>query len=160
MRRLFWILVASLLATVASAQSLAEVAAKEKERRKKVAGQETRTITDAELRRMSPRTVRSVPRAQQASDESEETDAAAAEEEASEPEDPTKTEAYWRDRISKVDKRIRELEEELQSPLYTANPRGALERQRLERQLAQAKSERQAIVDEARRKGVPPGWLR
>jgi hypothetical protein len=38
--------------------------------------------------------------------------------------------------------------------------RGASRRQAAERDLAQAKSEKQAILDEARKKRVPPGWLR
>ena len=158
MSRLILILTASLFAAAAAAQSLADVAAKEKKRREKIESKDTRTITDQDLKR-GPRPLTSSASTTSEGTEGEK-DTDTAEDAESEPEDPTKTESYWRDRLSGVDKRIKDLEAELQSPLYTANPRGGPQRQALERRLAQAKSERQTIVAEARRKGVPPGWLR
>ena len=50
MRRLFWIMLATLLASSATAQSLAEIATKEKERRASNDAEQTQTITERELR--------------------------------------------------------------------------------------------------------------
>ena len=92
----------------------------------------------------------------------EESDSADEDDADAEPEqvDPSQTREYWRNRLSGVDGRIQTLQQQLQSPLYTSDPRGASGRQRLEQQLAQAQAERDAIVEEARRAGAPPGWLR
>lgn len=81
-------------------------------------------------------------------------------EEKEQEEDPTRTEAYWRNRLAPVDKRIGEIRAQLNAPGFAQDPRNMLRRQRLERDLEQALSDRQVILDEARRKGVPPGWLR
>lgn len=154
-----------LAASATSAQSLAEVAKKEKERRKSLTKSDAPMITDVELRRASgPVTsVTSVtggadattsPDGESATDGEE----AAAEEPAQD--DPTRTQAYWRDRLNPIDERIRALEARLQSPELTQNPLGASERQRVERDLDSARADRQRIIDEGRRAGVPPGWLR
>ena len=39
--------------------------------------------------------------------------------------DPSQTREYWRNRLSGVDGRIQTLQQQLQSPLYTSDPRGA-----------------------------------
>lgn len=158
MRRLFWIMLATFLASSAAAQSLAEIAKKEKERRANNNAEQTRTITENDLRRNlgGPMTTST---AASATDEESSEDESDAESE-TEPEDPRQTAEYWRNRLSSVDQRIQTLQEQLQSPLYTSDPRGAPRRQRLEQQLAQAQAERAAIVEEARRAGAPPGWLR
>jgi hypothetical protein len=158
MKRLVWMAaVLSASTGLASAQTLAEVAKKEKERRKKVEAPAKQSFTETDLRggpRIPPPRAGSSPEAGEAEAEEAETPAA-------EPEpDPTKTEAYWRDRVSAVNKRIQDLEARLQSPELNADTRGASRRQAAERDLAQAKSEKQAIAEEARRKGVPPGWVR
>ena len=162
MKRLIWALaVLYLSASLVSAQSLVEVAKKEKERRKKLDAQGKQAITENDLRR-GPR----LPAARPSSSTSPpQTGAPAATPEGgetpAEPEqDPTKTESYWRERVSAVNKNIQDLEAKLQSPDLTTDTRGASRRQAAERDLAQARSEKQTLADEARRKGVPPGWLR
>ncbi len=148
-------------AALASAQSLVEVAKKEKERRKKVDSQGNQSFTESDLRG-GPRIPAARPSAGESAAETSATGAApAGGETPAEPEpDPTKTESYWRERVSAVNKKIQDLEAKLQSPELTSDRRGAPRRQAAERDLAQARSEKQAIADEARRKGVPPGWLR
>jgi len=138
-----------------------EVATKEKERRKKLDAQGKQAFTEGDLRggvrtpaaRPSSSTTTPQTGGTAATPEGGETPA--------EPEqDPTKTESYWRERVSAVNKKIQDLEAKLQSPELTSDRRGASRRQAAERDLAQARSEKQTIADEARRKGVPPGWLR
>lgn len=145
-------------ATLASTQSLVEVAKKEKERRKKLDAQGKHSITENDLRRGSrlPPTSSTVSTPAARSAETPEGTETPAEPE----EDPTKTESYWRERVAAVNKKIQDLEAKLQSPELNADTRGATRRQAVERDLAQARSEKQAIADEARRKGVPPGWVR
>ena len=159
MTRLFWIMLATLLASSAAAQSLAGIAKKEKERRANNDEEQTQTITERELRRNlgGPMTTSTAVAATD-----EESDSADEDDDDAEPEqvDPSQTREYWRNRLSGVDGRIQTLQQQLQSPLYTSDPRGASGRQRLEQQLAQAQAERDAIVEEARRAGAPPGWLR
>ncbi len=159
MTRLFWILLATLLASSAAAQSLAEIAKKEKERRANNDAEQTQTITERELRTNlgGPMTTSTaVAATDEESDSADEDDADAEPEQV----DPSQTREYWRNRLSGVDGRIQTLQQQLQSPLYTSDPRGASRRDRLEQQLAQAQAERDAIVEEARRAGAPPGWLR
>jgi len=148
-------------ASLVSAQSLVEVAKMEKERRKKLDAQGKQAFTEGDLRggvrtpaaRPSSSTTTPQTGGTAATPEGGETPA--------EPEqDPTKTESYWRERVSAVNKKIQDLEAKLQSPELTSDRRGASRRQAAERDLAQARSEKQTIADEARRKGVPPGWLR
>ncbi len=156
---LTWTFIVMFAASAAMAQSLAEIAKKEKERRKQLESSESRTVTDVELRRAGgPRmTVSSTSRSDADSDDVAEEDVEADEEEIA---DERQTEDYWRGRLAPIDTRIKSMEERLQSPQFTSNPFGAPDRERLERQLAEARAQRQAVVDEARRKGVPPGWLR
>ncbi|HEY7699236.1 MAG TPA: hypothetical protein VIE88_12520 [Vicinamibacteria bacterium] len=160
MKRLVLILaVLSVSVSLASSQSLVEVAKKEKERRKKVDAQGKQSFTETDLRG-GPR----LP-ATSSSSSAPATPAAAS---AAAPEggaapadqDPTKTEAYWKERVSGVNKKIQDLEARLKSPELTSDYRGADRRAAVERDLAQARSEKQVIADEARKKGVPPGWLR
>jgi hypothetical protein len=159
MKRLFLIFaVLCASATLASAQSLVEVAKKEKERRKKVDAQGKQSYTENDLRG-GPRLPASSATSTTAATEA--TPAAEGAETPAEPEeDPTKTESYWRDRVAGVNKKIQDLETRLQSPELNMDTRGADRRQATERELAQARSEKQAIAEEARRKGVPPGWVR
>jgi hypothetical protein len=148
-------------ATLVSAQSLVEVAKKEKERRKKVDAQSSQAFTENDLRG-GPRLPAARPNSSTAPTETSGTGAAPeGGETPTEPEpDPTKTESYWRERVSAVNRKIQDLESRLQSPELTSDRRGASRREAVERDLAQARSEKQSIADEARRKGVPPGWLR
>jgi len=146
-------------ASGAVAQSLADIAKKEKERRKQLDSSETRTVTEVELRHAGGplTTLPSTSRTDADSDDVAEEDVEQGEEEIV---DERQTEAYWRGRLAPIDARIKRMEERLQSPQFTSNPVGGPDRQRLESQLAQARADRQTILDEARRKGVPPGWLR
>ena len=148
-------------ATLVSAQSLVEVAKKEKERRKKVDAQGSQAFTESDLRG-GPRLPAARPSSSASTSQTTGTAATPEGGEApAEPEpDPTKTESYWRERVSAVNKKIQDLEAKLQSPELTSDRRGASRREAVERDLAQARSEKQAIADEARRKGAPPGWLR
>ena len=160
MKRIFCALFALLLAGSAAAQSLAEIAKKEKDRRAKNNADQTRTITENELRgnRLGPMTTSTVVPAATTDEESSEDEGEGDAE--PEQEDPRQTEEYWRSRLSSVDQRIQTLQQQLQSPLNTNDPTGAWRRQRLEQDLAQAQAERATIVQEARRAGAPPGWLR
>ncbi len=161
MKRLVWAFaVLFAFASLASAQSLVEVAKKEKERRKKVDAQGKQAFTETDLRGGQR-----VPSASSSTTTPPTGGSAAATAEAGETSaeqepDPTKTESYWRERGAAINKRIQDLEAKLQSPELTADTRGAARRQAAERDLAQARSEKVALADEARRKGVPPGWLR
>jgi hypothetical protein len=145
----------------AMAQSLAQLAKKEKERREKLHGEKAKTFTDRDLTAVegagTPVTASSSAPAASEDEEATSTDT---ESEESEQEDPTQTREYWQDRLRPIDQRIAELQARLASPELTANPRGASERQRVESDLAAARAQRQAIVEEARHKGVPPGWVR
>ena len=149
-------------ASTAFGQSLAEVAKKEKERRKNIDTSATRTVTDDELRRVGgPRTLSTTSTSStESEDAGEDVAEQDLEEDQDEIADERQTEDYWRGRLAPIDSRIQSLEARLQSPQFTSNPVGAPDRERLESQLAQARSERQAVLDDARRKGVPPGWLR
>jgi hypothetical protein len=147
---------------LASAQSLVDVAKKEKERRKKVDAQGKQAFTENDLR-TGPRLPASPAKpggGASASSTGEPAATTGTGEAAAAPEDPTKTESYWRDRVAAVNKKIQELEAKLKSPELNSDARGASRRQAAERDLAQARSNKQAVADEARRKGIPPGWLR
>jgi hypothetical protein len=149
--------------TVVSAQSLVEVAKKEKERRKKVESRETHSYNERDLKsnglRTAPPSTSTSSSSTTASDGSASASADSSKDAAA-PEDPTETQAYWHDKVSALDKKIQDLQTRLASPEMTANTRGASERQKVEKDLAQAKADKDALADEARRKGVPPGWLR
>jgi hypothetical protein len=146
------------LGSAVSAQSLQEVAQKEKERRKKVAAKGGQSFTDRDLTgagRITPQSS-SAAASSATTPPGDEAEAEAAPAEA----DPTKTESYWRDRAASINKRIADLEARLSSPELNANTRGAPAREAAGRDLAKARADLQALAEEARRKGVPPGWLR
>ena len=159
MKRLIWTFIVMFAASAAVAQSLAEIAKKEKERRRQLESSESRTITEVELRRAGgPLTA--LPRTSRSDADSDDVAEEDVEEDQEEIADARQTEDYWRGRLAPIDTRIKSMEERLQSPQFTSNPVGAPDRERLERQLAEARAKRQAVVYEARRKGVPPEWLR
>jgi len=158
---LSWIVIMILATSAAVAQSLAEIAKKEKERRNQIDSSESRTVTEVELRRAGgPRTGLSSTPPSQTTDSDDVAEDDEEEEDQEETVDERQTEDYWRKRLAPIDNRIKSMEERLQSPQFTSNPYGASDRKRLEGQIAQARAERQTVIDEARRKGVPPGWLR
>jgi len=153
---------------VSSGQSLTEVAKKEKERRSKNELESSRVITDRDLQTRGG-LPESLP-ASAASVDSEAAEEGETDEEAQEV-DETKTREYWQKRVESTNQKIEKLEGELASPDMSwgegirqdVNPIGSRNlsrRQELEQQLAQARAELQAIQDEARRAGVPPGWVR
>ena len=159
MKRLIWTFIVMFAASAAVAQSLAEIAKKEKERRRQLESSESRTITEVALRRAGgPLTA--LPRTSRSDADSDDVAEEDVEEDQEEIADARQTEDYWRGRLAPIDTRIKSMEERLQSPQFTSNPVGAPDRERLERQLAEARAKRQAVVYEARRKGVPPEWLR
>ena len=82
-----------------------------------------------------------------------------------------KTREYWQRRVAGVNERITAIETRLNSAEFNweggirsgVDPMGAnnLEaRQELERQLAAARAELDAIQTEARRQNIPAGWVR
>jgi len=165
-------LVLGLGSAVASSQSLAEVAKKEKERRGKNSTESKRTITEREL----ASSFGGIPPASStvqtpASAANGESSAAAAEGEGGETpaQDEKKTPDYWQNRMKGSKEKIAKLEAQLQADDWGSglkvgvDPRGANNlgsRQQAEQQLAAARSELEAIRAEGRKAGVPPGWVR
>jgi hypothetical protein len=160
----------TVLAGSALAQSLAEVAAKEKKRRSEVKGT-TQIISERELQ--TGRRATSLP-SDSATAGNQEGGAVAGEETATaaEPEvDERTTQAYWQNRVNAANEKIAALEAKLQSPesdwgggmRTDVNPvgqRNLSQRQEIESELAAARAELAQIQDEARRAGVPAGWVR
>jgi hypothetical protein len=155
-------------AAVVSSQSLAEVAKKEKQRRGKNATGATRTVTDRELASSYsglPPTSSTV----QAPASGDAKAAAGEEGEAPPPEDETKKPEYWQNRVKTTKDKIAKIEQQLQSEDWGEGQRVGVDpmgqnnlatRQKAEQELAAARSELEAIRAEARRKNVPPGWVR
>ncbi len=159
---------------VGSAQSLAEMAKKEKQRRANTNPEgESRVITERDLQTAyrglpaSTTTPADSAAGEAGSSAGVQADGAEGEEEEAE----TKTREYWQERVAAAKKKIQDLEQRLQSDevnwgggLRTdVNPIGQKnlsQRQEIESQLAQAKAELQAIQVEGRRAGIPPGWVR
>ncbi len=154
------------LSGVAYAQSLAEVAEKEKKRRTEVEGS-SKVISERDLR-----TRRSSLLPSSAPAEGGVAEDAGREDDKNEPEaDETKTREYWQNRVAASRKKMADLESKLQSPendwgggmRTDVNPVGQRNlsgRDEIESQLAAARSELAQIQDEARRAGVPAGWVR
>jgi hypothetical protein len=152
---------------IASAQTLAEVAKKEKARRGKNNTETTRTITDRELA-SSYRGLSSASSTVSTGEATAEGTAATEGEAAAAP-DEQKTQEYWQNRVKGSKEKIAKAEQQLQSEDWGqgqkvgVDPRGANNlgtRQQVEQQLAAARSELEAIRAEARKAGVPPGWVR
>jgi hypothetical protein len=161
----------TVLASSALAQSLAELADKEKKRRSEVKGT-AKVISERELQ--TGRRVTSLPNDSAAAASNQGEGAVGSEETAAaaEPEvDETTTREYWLNRVNAANEKIAALEEKLQSPesdwgggmRTDVNPvgqRNLSHRQEIESQLAAARAELAQIQDEARRAGVPAGWVR
>lgn len=166
------------VATTAAAQSLAELAKKEAERRK-AAGQATKVVTNKDL--PAPKTPPAAPPGELPPP----TPAPAADQKkAEEPkaDEEVKDEAYWRAKMGSAREEVRRNEmfqEALQSRINAlstdfVNRDDPYQRAKIseDRQKALAELERvkgdiekanKAIADieeEARKAGVPPGWLR
>ena len=149
----------------ASAQSLADVAKKEKERREALGSTKAETHDDSTLaarRRAMPPSRRPTSGATEPAEPSEpgEEDEESLAVEGIEEEDPTQTQAYWRDRKAGIDRRIADIEAQLNAPGFASDPDNLLRRNQLEGQLEQARSDLTALQAEARSQGIPPGWVR
>lgn len=156
---------------VASAQSLAELAKKEKERRSKIESEDTRVITERDLQSSFNVLPASAPEGQAEGEGAAGGESSGDMEDESEEPDETKTREYWQKRVQDTKKKIQDLEQKLKSPELNwgegmrtdVNPigqRNLSTREETEKQLAAAKAELQAIQEEGRRAGVPAGWLR
>jgi hypothetical protein len=154
----------------APAQSLAELAKKEKERRAHLPGKKGRVITDQDLAGYSGLPTTPAPEGEASAASAAPGDGAAGAEQAAAP-DATKTREHWQSRVLAVQKKIGDLETELQSPELNwgqginmaVNPIGQnnlQKRQDIERRLVEARAELEQVRDEARRAGVPAGWVR
>lgn len=151
-----------------SAQSLADVAKKEKSRRQKTASS-SKVITDRDLAQ-SYGGLRETTTAS-AADDQEGAEQDGEEDNNSDEQDETKTRDYWQKRVTGVSERIATIEQRLSSSEFDwqggirsgADPRGSnslQQRQDLEQELAGAQAELAAIQDEARRQNIPAGWVR
>jgi hypothetical protein len=169
------LLVAPLSTYAQQTPTLGELARKEQERRKALAAPTTKVLTNQDL----PRTTTPPPPPPAAVDPAAQ---APEEKKADKPEEPAKDEAWWRQRISQAREELRRNEmfaEALQTrinsltndfamrddPYQRAGIAGERSKAILEmdRVKADAESNRKkvaAIEEEARRAGVPPGWVR
>jgi hypothetical protein len=165
--------VLALGAAFAQAQSLVEVAKKEKERRSKNKAEASRVITDRELAGnyggLPATSTTSTSQTAAEGEEGSTTTASGEQGEENEEQDETKTQEYWQNRVKASKDKIAKLEQQLQSDDWGqgqrvgVDPRGQNnlgQRQQVEQQLAAARQELEAIRVEARRAGVPPGWVR
>lgn len=154
-----------------SAQSLAEVAKKEKERRDANQAEAKRVITDRELTGSYGGLPTARPAATSAAEgTTEDTGEAAQEDEGEgEVEDETQTREYWQNRVNGAKEKIARLESEIaaedwgEGQRFGVDPMGQnnlARRQQKEQELQAARAELEAIRAEARRAGVPPGWVR
>jgi hypothetical protein len=150
-------------------QTLAEVAKKEKARRGNNSGTATRTITDRELASSFGGLPPSSSTVQTPASGEPGTAVAEGEGKEGEKKDETKTAEYWQNRVKASKDKIAKLEQQLQSEDWGegqrmgVDPRGASNlgtRQKAEQDLAAARTELEAIRAEARKAGVPPGWVR
>jgi hypothetical protein len=173
-----WTVVLAFVSAVASAQSLVDVAKKEKQRREKNKADSTRVITDRELNGgyggglPASSSQASTQASSQTASSGENADASGAAKDdakADQAQDPTKTQEYWQNRVKGAKDKITKLEAQLKSEDWGqgqrvgVDPRGQTnlgDREQAEQQLAAARSELDAIQAEARRAGVPPGWVR
>jgi hypothetical protein len=173
-----------LAASPARAQSLAEVA-KQEEARRKAIKTPSKVYTNDDLKKYGPATAPAATPEQKPAAPATGQDATAPKEAAPQPaaeEEPAKDEAWWRKRITDARAtldRSQVLADALQSRInglwadFTARDdpaqRAVIQQDRLkalaelDRMKSEIDAQKQAIADieeEARREGVPPGWLR
>ena len=167
------LLLAMVAPSLAQQPSLADVARAEEARRKGAPQKTTRVITNDDLRNREANAPAAATPPAGASD---------AKKAEAKPEDPKKDQAYWKDRITiarqqlersqmfatALESRINGLWAEFTAKDDPAQ-RAVVERERqksiaeLERVKREIDDQKQAITaieDEARKLGVPPGWLR
>ena len=167
------------LARVGSAQSLGDVA-KKTESQKKPAAKAAKVYTNEDLPKTDPATAPAPPPAAPAGTPAASNAQPAPEEKPSE--GPKKDEAYWRGRVAEIRdnlQRAKMFQEALQTRINSLSAdyasrddpaaRGAVsaDRQKALAELDRVKKEIKDfekalgdLEDEARRAGVPPGWLR
>ena len=153
------------------AQSLAEVAKKEKERRQTNKTESKTVVTDRELTRNYgglPATSTTTVTSSEPGDEGE-TEGEPGEPGENEQQDETKTQEYWQGRVGAAKEKISNIENELNSTssgegqmvgVDPLGPNNLARRQEMEQRLSAARAELEAIREEARRAGAPPGWVR
>jgi hypothetical protein len=175
-------------AVPASAQTLGELARREQERRKK-APAATKTYTNEDLKKLPPGPGSATDPAVKPADAKDAAKPAGtgqpgdpAKVDATKPPEPAKDEAYWRARIDAARENLRSNEsfhEALQVQINALSADFAArddpyqrakvaddrqkklaEQARVAQEIDKAKKQIAEIEDEARRAGVPPGWIR
>ena len=178
----------AMIAVPVAAQSLGELAKREAER-KKATPQAKKTYTNDDLKQIPP-PAGTPAKPGEATDATKPADGAKPGDakpdpekvDATKPAEPAKTEAYWRNRVDQAREDIRRNEafrEALQSRVnaltadFTARDdpfqrakiaddrqKALAEMARLSEDIEKGKKHISDIEDEARRAGVPPGWIR
>jgi hypothetical protein len=172
----------------ASAQTLGEIAKREQERRKK-APSAAKTYTNDDLKKLQPGPEPSADKAAKPGDPKDAAKPEGtgqpgdpAKVDATKPPEPAKGEAHWRARIDAARENLRSNEsfhEALQSQINSLSADFAArddpyqrakvaddrqkklaEQARVSQEIDKAKKQIAEIEDEARRAGVPPGWIR
>ena len=156
--------------SVVTSQSLAEVAKKEQKRRSENNIGTITTITNRELATRYGGLPTAAQRTEPATEEMPKVEAEVKAELEKPPADEfLQKRQYWQQQWHSVNLKIEKIEAALKQEDWgngvgmNVNPIGEnnlSRRQELVRQLAAARSERSAIKEEARREGVPAGWLR
>ena len=169
-------------AATVSAQSLGDLAKKEAERRKAAPGA-AKTYTNDDLKQLPPPAGTATGKAAEELKNADPTKPAEPEKvDATKPAEPAKDEAHWRGRITAAREDIRRNEsflEALQSRVnaltadFTARDdpyqrakiaedrqKALAEMARLKEDIEKGKKSITDIEEEARRAGVPPGWIR
>jgi hypothetical protein len=178
----------AMIAAPVAAQSLGELARREAER-KKATPPAKKTYTNDDLKQIPAPAGTAAGKPGEAKDPAKAGDAAAADAkpeaekvDATKPPEPAKDEAYWRTRITQAREDIRRNEafrEALQSRVnaltadFTARDdpfqrakiaddrqKALAEMARLAEEIENGKKQISLIEEEARRSGVPPGWIR
>jgi hypothetical protein len=151
----------------ATAQSLAELAKKERERRDENTSETKRVVTDRELSRGYGELPSGLSRAEAQTREGG--DEASDTEEGEEQEDETQSREHWQNRVRGVQDKIALLEQQMTSEDWGEGQRVGIDprgqnslaaREKASQDLAAARGELEAIRVEARKAGVPPGWVR
>lgn len=170
----------ALVVSVASAQSLGDVAKREEARRKATTAGKVYTNDNVKSEPGTvPATVSADPAAPPAAPGAQ---AAKPDEKPAQAEDPKKTEKYWRERAAAARtglQRAKMFEEALQSRINALSTdfaarddpaqrsvvasdrqKALAELERVKKEIADFDKQLKDLEDEARKAGVPPGWLR
>jgi hypothetical protein len=167
------------LASAASGQALGDVARKEEARRKAVAPKPGKVYTNEDLRPVDPT---STPAPAQAPATAAPAAPAQGKPEEKPADDPKKDEAYWRTRMAQLRdglQRAKMFQEALQTRINSLSndfasrddpaqrnvvasdrQKALAELDRVKKEIADFEKQITDLEDEARKAGVPPGWLR